>query len=73
MRAELDELKNQLLGNNLKTNSREHEIRELELKLKSLQAENAHAIELNVELEEFKLKLICANSELAQRQTELDS
>jgi hypothetical protein len=36
MRIKLDSLKNQLLGNNLKMNLREHEFKELEQKLNSL-------------------------------------
>lgn len=61
------------MGNDRRTNSREHELLELQMRVKTLEAENATAVEMSVELEESKQRFLCVSSELAQRQAELES
>ena len=58
-------MKQQLQGSDRITNSREHEIQELQQRVKTLATENASALEVSVELEECKQRLLCVSSELA--------
>jgi hypothetical protein len=53
------------LGSDLRTNSREHELKELELKVRTLELQNASAFETSVELEDYKQRLVSVSSELA--------